>query len=277
MFYAHQGAELLMTAYEPDVPPLGVIQIVHGFGEYSGTYDELMTFFMKHGYIAVIHDQRGHGALFQGKNAGIVSSYDDMLCDIETVRSHIQQKYPGLPISLIGHSMGGNAATYVAINDIKQPYKNVILEAPWFELYQPLSPVMHKLAKILGQMSPRFTKNTKLDRELVTRDPEAQQMMAHDILRHHTMSLRLISRVLDIGRYNHTYAHQLRTPTLLMIPEKDQICSTDAMRTFAQCAGDIVTVKEYPGGYHCLHHDLNKQDVFNDMHAFIKGNALNQH
>ncbi|PKM58834.1 MAG: alpha/beta hydrolase, partial [Firmicutes bacterium HGW-Firmicutes-4] len=60
-FYASDEAKL--TYYETPCPtePKGVVLIVHGMAEHARRYHEFMDFLYQHHYLAVIHDQRGHG------------------------------------------------------------------------------------------------------------------------------------------------------------------------------------------------------------------------
>lgn len=105
----YDDLEIVCLAYEPETPAKGVIQIVHGMCEYKARYEEMMAYFVEHGYVAVAYDQRGHGETaktvndrgwFGDKKAEAV------IQDAVQVTKEIQTRYPGLPITLFGHSMG---------------------------------------------------------------------------------------------------------------------------------------------------------------------------
>ena len=57
----HDGEMLQTARYRPANERLGVIQIIHGFGEHKGQYDALVSFFVSAGYACVFHAQRGFG------------------------------------------------------------------------------------------------------------------------------------------------------------------------------------------------------------------------
>ena len=51
------------TMYEPNeqIEPKAILQLCHGMCEHKGRYDEMISYFVERGYVAVMHDHRGHG------------------------------------------------------------------------------------------------------------------------------------------------------------------------------------------------------------------------
>ncbi len=97
----------------PDDGAKGVIQILHGMCEYKERYQEFMEFFASHGFVVVCHDQRGHGdSVRQESDLGYF--YDTkaqaIVQDAAQVTGWIKERYPDLPITLFGHSMGSMVA-----------------------------------------------------------------------------------------------------------------------------------------------------------------------
>jgi len=54
--------ELAVAVAEPEGSAKGIVQLVHGMAEHKERYYDFMEFLASRGYVAVIHDQRGHGA-----------------------------------------------------------------------------------------------------------------------------------------------------------------------------------------------------------------------
>ena len=104
----------------PEERPHGVVQIVHGMSEHKERYLDFMTFLAKNGWIAVIHDNRGHGKSVKTKeDLGYFyeGGHEALVEDIEQVRAFVEEGlYEELPYVLLGHSMGSLAA--VCIPDI---------------------------------------------------------------------------------------------------------------------------------------------------------------
>lgn len=97
----------------PDNDIQGVIQILHGMCEFKERYQEFMEFFCAHGFAVVCHDQRGHGdSLREECDLGYFyeTKAQAIVQDAAQVTEWIKQRYPDLPITLFGHSMGSMVA-----------------------------------------------------------------------------------------------------------------------------------------------------------------------
>lgn len=95
--------------YVPACKPLGIIQLIHGFGEHSRRYLHMITSFMEAGYIVAADDHVGHGktALENDKwgdwgNKGCRT----MMEDEKKLHDIVVDMYPDLPYFMFGHSMG---------------------------------------------------------------------------------------------------------------------------------------------------------------------------
>ena len=95
--------------YVPAAKPLGIIQLIHGFGEHSRRYLHMIVHFMEAGFIVAADDHVGHG-----KTAIVNDTWGDwgekgvhtMMEDEHTLTGIVREKYPDLPVFLFGHSMG---------------------------------------------------------------------------------------------------------------------------------------------------------------------------
>ena len=101
-----------VSVYTPEecVPIKAVIQLVHGMCEYKERYMPFMQYLTKNGYIAVIHDHRGHGeSLFNEEDLGYFGEggYEAMVDDAHQVTQYIRDSIDASsPLYLFGHSMG---------------------------------------------------------------------------------------------------------------------------------------------------------------------------
>lgn len=99
----------LSVAYQEAESPKGILQIVHGMAEHKERYAAFMDYLSARGWITVIHDHRGHGASVEDpKDLGYLykGGWEAMVDDVKTVQEWAAAKFPGLPVSLFGHSMG---------------------------------------------------------------------------------------------------------------------------------------------------------------------------
>lgn len=111
---AGEGSAGEGNAGENTAAPRGIIQITHGMCEHIGRYDDFARFLVTRGFIVCGHDHIGHGrsvaspadlGCLPPKTGGAV-----MVADVHTLRGIMEQRYPGVPYFLFGHSMGSFVA-----------------------------------------------------------------------------------------------------------------------------------------------------------------------
>mgnify|MGYP002852767807 CR=1 FL=1 len=94
----------------PEGKPVGIIQIIHGMEEYVGRYEDFAEFMTGNGFIVTGEDHLGHGGSVQdGGVTGYFCKQDPatiIVRDVHRLKKITQEKYPGLPVIILGHSMG---------------------------------------------------------------------------------------------------------------------------------------------------------------------------
>ena len=103
------GLELSCLAVCPDGNAKGVVQIVHGMCEHKERYVPFMEFLASKGYACVINDLRGHGESVRAKeDLGFMyeGGWKAMVADVKAVTDWAHDRWPGLTLTLFGHSMG---------------------------------------------------------------------------------------------------------------------------------------------------------------------------
>lgn len=112
----------------------GWIAISHGFTENTVKYAEVIWYFVQEGYSVAICDHRGHGRSFRSVEENWlthVDKFDDYSDDYAYfIREVIAPELNGLPLFLMGHSMGGAIAAHVAERFPELPLKKLILCSP---------------------------------------------------------------------------------------------------------------------------------------------------
>jgi len=107
---APDGAVLFVHRWRPDGPAKAVVQIAHGLSEHGGRYARLAAALADAGYASYAGDHRGHGRSAEtADDLGFFAERDGWrLCadDLWRLNRRIAADHPGLPIILLGHSMG---------------------------------------------------------------------------------------------------------------------------------------------------------------------------
>ncbi len=107
----------------PEVPASsvkGIIQIIHGMEEYVGRYEDFAEFMTGRGFIVTGEDHLGHGGtVAEGGTKGYFCEQDPatvIVRDVHRLKKITQEKYPGIPVIIMGHSMG----SFIARNYISR-------------------------------------------------------------------------------------------------------------------------------------------------------------
>jgi alpha-beta hydrolase superfamily lysophospholipase len=106
------GTPLATYRWEPAGPARGVVQIVHGLGEHVRRYDHLANSLAGAGFVVQGHDTRGHGdTVVDGAEAGVIGAegWTASIDDVDVLLDRLRTDVPGVPVVLLGHSMGSFA------------------------------------------------------------------------------------------------------------------------------------------------------------------------
>ena len=110
---ANDRSRLYVNQWLPDGPAKAMIMLSHGMAEHSGRYARLAEALCAAGYGLYAPDQRGHGRTADEGTLGLYAEKDGwnkVVGDLASLNQHIGQQQPGLPIILLGHSMGSYIA-----------------------------------------------------------------------------------------------------------------------------------------------------------------------
>ena len=122
------GTRLPMRHWLPeDGPPKAIVLAVHGFNDYSNAFARPAKYLTEHGIAVYAYDQRGFGA---APDPGGWAGEGPLTSDLTVATRLIAERNPGVPIYLMGESMGG-AITIRTMNEPHPPaVAGVILVAP---------------------------------------------------------------------------------------------------------------------------------------------------
>jgi acylglycerol lipase len=269
IWYAADGLRLYAQSWQPDGEVSGVVCLVHGLGEHSSRYGHLAAALGEAGYVTLAFDRRGHGKS-QGPR-GDALSYDAQMDDIKRLLDEADERFPGRPIFLYGHSMGGNLALNYALRRHSR-LDGVIATGPWLRTaFAP--PVWRvRIGRVLLRAFPALSQPVNLDVTAVSRDPSVVRAYQDDQLNHDKISLRVYFECVDAGLWALEHATEFSLPLLLMHGGADRLTSAEASREFAAKVKGDYTLKIWEALYHEIHNEPEQQEVF----AFTK-NWLNQH
>lgn len=268
-YASFDGLKLSGYLWEPEEEPKAVINLVHGFGEYSERYDDWAAWFNKKGYAVHGIDYRGHGKS-DGKR-GYITSFDNYLEDIDVLANESGKLYPEIPQFIYGHSLGGNIVSNFILKK-KNNFRGAILSSPWYQLAFNPSPLILFLGRISQKVFPNFTQKAELDIKGLSHDKKVVKAYLEDPLIHDKISVRMFFEIYKAGNWALANADKLNIPVLLQHGNSDPIISHKASRLFYERAKKLnknIEYKEWEGMYHELHNEIENDKVFQLVYDWI--------
>lgn len=262
---SRDGLEMYARSWVPENPK-AVICFIHGHGEHVNRYNHVGQAFVQAGYALQAYDLRGHGQ--SGGPRGYTPSYEALLDDISDFLADARKRYPGLPLFLYGHSMGGNqVANYV----LRYPdgLQGAIVTSPWLKLVSKPGGLKLFLVNVMSVVFPSYTEASGLEQAAISRDAEEVRVYASDPLVHDRVSARLFAVMEANAQGMLEKADSLKIPMLLIHGSADRLSRADGSKEFAGKAGSLVTLQIWEGLYHEPHNEPEKAEVIRAMTGWI--------
>ena len=111
-FQGADGAEVAAWRLHPSGPPRAAVQVAHGMSEHFGRYRRLAERLVAAGYAVFGADHRGHGRSADPYGFGAFGprGFQTLVDDMATLSAIARSQAPGVPLVLLGHSMGSFAS-----------------------------------------------------------------------------------------------------------------------------------------------------------------------
>lgn len=262
------GVILFSQAWVPAGPPHGVVVIAHGLAEHSGRYAWLATRLVRSGFAVHALDHRGHGRS-PGPRANI-NRFVDVVADVGALIEQVRALYPGQPVTLLGHSMGG-AIAFAAALERQDVLRNLVLSGALLGVSQDVPRLQLLAARILSVLLPNLGV-IKLPAEAISRDPVVVRAYVNDPLVHTgAIPARTLAELFAaIGTFP-SNAPRLRIPVLALHGEADSLVPlTDVEALYERLGSADRTVKTYPGLFHEVFNEPEREAVFADLLRWLE-------
>lgn len=259
--------KLYLQEWIPENEPSALILYVHGLGSHGGRLDHWGERFAQRGIAFFAYDQRGHGKS-DGKR-GHPTHIKYLIDDVKTIVNHLRETFPEKPVVLYGHSMGGAIAINYVISTT-YTVDALITTSPWLKLVKPPSKTLVRLIKPLLRIAPGITLPNGLDPKDISRDEQEVQKYAEDPLVHNKISIGLFCSTYDAGYNALRNVYKINCPFLIMHGKGDRITSARASEDYVLNTSDRTRLKIWEGAYHELHHEPNREEVFNYIADWLK-------
>ena len=235
-----------------------IIIFVHGLGEHIQRYSHWVELLAGEGIGFTGMDLPGHGRS-DGKR-GNIKSYAQTDEMIEILLDNINKTFPDLPVFIYGHSLGGGIVLDYILRK-KPAIKGAIVTSPWLKLSFEPDKSKIILASIMKNILPGLIQPSGLVVDYISHDKDVVARHKADPLVHGKISVSLFHSAMSAGKQSLENASELSIPLLIMHGSDDLLCSPEGSRIFASKTGKA-ELKIWEGGYHELHNEPFKADVF---------------
>ncbi len=281
------GLYLYGQWWEPeDRNPAAVVLLLHGTAAHAGVYAPWANHLVEHGYAMFGYDMRGWGQSQGFGRAGFTRSPDDYVKDVSLALAEVQQRYPNVPVYLQGESLGAGVALQWDIRGNEEA-EGLILNAPPVVINMKVGPFrqpdwmsnsMVWYAGLFGRMAPNaevYSMAGIRGRWMWGKaifDPWAKDWIAEEVNMTHTaVAASYVTNLQKISAEIRGNFDKIDKPVIVLQGTRDYLVSPKAARRIADHASSPEQVQWhlYEGGSHCALHDTNKQDVWNDIVAWL--------
>ncbi|HEV2364565.1 MAG TPA: alpha/beta hydrolase [Caulobacteraceae bacterium] len=249
-----------------DVPANAVLQLAHGAGEHSGRYVGPLTPIIEAGFVVYSADHRGHGLTSGMTSLGDFGPGGAVACveDMAALSRRARAEQPGLPLFLMGHSMGAMfAQSYIL--DHSDLIDALVLSGTTGPGPLPA-----------GDLNAGYTER-RTDYDWLSRDPaEVDKYIADpfcgirftEASRASFLALRE-----DQARTNALDKVRSGLPVYVVVGDDDPINhrleGLEPLLDAYRAGGLDVTLKVWPGGRHEMLNEINRDGVVADLLGWL--------
>lgn len=266
-FQGARGHSIYFRYWTPDAAVRGVVLLVHGAGEHGDRYRDFARRCCDAGLAVAALDHTGHG-----KSDGVYGHFDrfqDHLDNLDTFRQTVAQAFPGQPLVLLGHSMGGLIGACYLLEH-QADFVACALSGPAIKTELEPGLVQTTLIRLLSLLAPRLGV-LQLDAGGVSRDPAVVEDYQQDpLVNHGKMSARFVSEMFRAMGRIQTEAPAIELPLLIMHGDSDVMTAPAGSQfLYDRVSSRDKTLKRYPGLYHEIFNEPERDSVIDDLLGWL--------
>ncbi len=265
-FTGSAGDTLVWRAWLPE-DPSAVVVLAHGLHEHCGRYEHVADRLNASGYAVYALDHRGHGR--SGGTPANIGSMAGLVDDFHQLRRTAEEAHPGLPLFVLGHSLGGLIAISYVISHGEAGIAGLAVSGTLMDT-SSANAVQRVAAPLLGRFTPNLGV-VPLPADAVSRDPDVVRDYEQDPLNHHgKIVARTGAEIMLAVQEAVRRMPELTLPVLAMHGTADRLVPAAASQLVhdSLSSGDK-TLKTYDGLYHEIFNEPERDAVLEDLVAWF--------
>lgn len=259
-FTASDGDNLAVQDWHlpEEVQPRATVLVVHGLGEHGHRYDRFARRLNGWGFAVRSYDQYGHGD--SGGVRGGLPQAARLIDDLGDIVESTRSRQPGVPLVLLGHSMGGLVAASAVVRDAV-PVDALVLSSP--ALATRLNALQKMLMAVVPRIAPNLAVGNGLDPTYLSHDAAVVAAYRTDPRVHDRITGRLAAFIQEEGARVRAAAPQWALPTLLLYAGDDRLVDPAGSREFAERApAQVVATHCFPALWHEILNERESEPVY---------------
>ncbi|MDT8991748.1 alpha/beta fold hydrolase [Curvibacter sp. APW13] len=257
------GVQRPIHIWQPESPK-AVILAIHGGMAHAGDYVTPALYFRPHGIATVSFDMHGH----DGKKRVDIPGFDTFLSDAGLLLQWIKSQYPGLPIFVMGHSMGALIATHLALGRFNNDadIRGFILSSPYYVNAVKVPKIMLALSGVLAALFPTAKVPMEPVTDVLTHDKEITARHytdEKDNIRASEASFRFATSLLKAQSALQGGLSSVRHPVFAVVAGDDKLANPQASQTLlATIPAALLEFHYYPKNFHENFNEENRETIF---------------
>jgi alpha-beta hydrolase superfamily lysophospholipase len=266
------GQSAYWQAWLPADAARGIVVIVHGVHEHSARYAHVGFRLAAAGFAVYAADHRGHGRS-DGRRANI----ERMALIVNDLTSFVQfavARHAGLPMFMVGHSLGG----LIALHWATEPWTTesgialdgLVVSGPAVEVTVG-SALQRRLAGMLSALVPDLRVAAINADQKISRNPEVVRAYREDpLVDHGKIKARTGAEILVTMESLPARLPRLSVPLLLLHGTDDRICAlTGSTMVHDAVSSPDKTLRRYQGLYHEVFNEPEREAILTDLVSWL--------
>ncbi|MBK7837579.1 MAG: alpha/beta fold hydrolase [Candidatus Obscuribacter sp.] len=272
-----RGNAPCLSWFNADMPVKAVFVCVHGLGLHNGTYEALGKRLSTFGYATYAIDVRGFGSWMEAKGRECVD-FDGCLSDLKSTLKVVHRAHPGVPVYLLGESMGGAialraTATYPDLVD------GLISSVPSADRFKQGKTSLKVALHYLRNPDKPFNVGEDVIRQ-ATDKPSLRASWGNDPLSRMKLSPNELIQFQSFMNQNHESAHQITDkPVLIVQGVLDKLVRPEGtVELFNELNTKDKKIVLIPDGEHLIFEENQFTDeVVNQLVNWVEAHSAKSH